>query len=74
MALFAAFAFGLTAALQLAGTSLATPGISPFGNLVVAVFCLVLGAMFLTVSPYRPDLSGQDKRQSKLGWWTGTPK
>ncbi|NIA54805.1 hypothetical protein HAV22_14300 [Massilia sp. TW-1] len=52
MALFAAFAFGLTAALQFAGASLATPEISPLGNFVGAVFCLVLAVMFLTASPY----------------------
>ena len=74
MALFAAFAFGLTAALQLAGASLATPEMSPLGNVVVTVFCLVLAILFLTISPYRPDLDRQDKRQSKSGWWTGMPK
>lgn len=74
MALFAAFAFGLTAALQFAGSSLPTPGISPLGNSMVAVFCIALGVVFLTVRPYRPDLNKRDKRQSKFGWWTGTPK
>jgi hypothetical protein len=74
MALFAAFAFGLTAALQFAGASLATPEISPLGNFVFAVLCFALAVMFLTVSPYRPDLDRRDKQQSKLGSWTGTPK
>jgi hypothetical protein len=74
VALLFAFVAVLTAALQFAGASLATPGISPLGNFILAVSGLAIAVIVLKVRPYRPDLGKQDKQQLKLGWWTGTPK
>ena len=79
MAALAFVAFGVTAALQLSGATLATPGMSALGNLLVSLFCLALAIGFLAVRPYRPDLSRQGLAQGtasspKLGWWTGDPK
>jgi hypothetical protein len=41
--------------------------------------CLILAVVFLTVRPYRPDLSRDsrvtgDRLQQHLRWWTGSPK
>lgn len=74
MALMVAMVFGLTAALEFADASMATPGISPLGNCFVAAFSLAMAVMFLRVRAYRPDLDKRDKQRLKLGWWTGTPK
>jgi hypothetical protein len=74
MALLFAFVAALTAALQFAGASLATPGISPLGNIILAASGLAIAIIVLKVRPYRPDLGKEDRRQLKLGWWTGTPK
>ncbi|MDR7151979.1 hypothetical protein J2W49_003955 [Hydrogenophaga palleronii] len=46
---------------------------------VVAVFCLTVGALFLAVKPYRPDLQVgvrplSDGASRKLSWLTGEPR
>jgi hypothetical protein len=79
MAALAFAAFGITAVLQFFGASLSTPGLSALGNLLVSLFCLAIAAGFLTVRPFRPDISQQrlasgDASLPKLGWWTGAPK
>lgn len=79
MSLLAGFAFGLAALLQFCGTDLPAPGISALGNFFLSAFALALAARFLTVRPYRPDVTREDsnmsdKSERKLGWWTGTPK
>lgn len=79
MAALAFVGFGVTAALQFSGSTLSTPGVSAPGNLLVSLFCLALAIGFLTVRPYRPDLSRSrpaqgDASSPKLGWWTGAPK
>ena len=44
--------------------------------LSAVAFCLLLAILFLTVRPYRPDITrapgGDAKRQ--LTWWTGEPR
>lgn len=79
MAALAFVVFGITAGLQFSGAPLSTPGVSALGNLLVSLFCLAVAIGFLTVRPYRPDISRQrlaqgDASSSKLGWWTGAPK
>lgn len=79
MAALASVAFGVTAAIQFAGASLPTPGVSALGNLLVSLFSLVVAVGFLIVRPYRPDISRQrlasgDTSPRTLGWWTGAPK
>lgn len=79
MGALAFVAFGVTAGLQFSGASLPTPGVSALGNLLVSLFCLAIAIGFLTVRPFRPDISRQrlargDASLPKLGWWTGAPK
>lgn len=76
MAALVSLAFGLTALLQLRGSSLSTPGVSALGNLVVALFCLAMALGFLFVRPYRPDVKRKSLEEPppKLGWWTGAPR
>jgi hypothetical protein len=40
------------------------------------IFCLLLAILFLTVRPYRPDITragGADVKR-RLTWWTGEPR
>ena len=42
----------------------------------VAIFCFVVGTLFLLVDPYRPDLKALEPSSAKQqkSWWTGSPK
>lgn len=56
---------------------LPTPGViltSSFAvdRLVIGAFCLIIGAAFLAVRPWRPDLTG--RIGTRWSWWTGEPK
>jgi uncharacterized membrane protein len=44
--------------------------------LAVAIFCLLLALVFLTVRPYRPDitLAGGADVKRRHTWWTGEPR
>jgi hypothetical protein len=40
---------------------------------IVAIFCLAIGALFVKIPAYRPDVTSQDRAGSR-SWWTGEPK
>ncbi len=81
MAFVVGAAFVVAAAIYKQDPSLAerTPSASgsALGDSVgVAIFCFVVGTLFLLVDPYRPDLKAQGAstgKQSRI-WWTGSPK
>ena len=58
-------------------SDLPSPGATVTGSfavdhLVVGAFCLITGAAFLAVRPWRPDLTG--RTGARWSWWTGEPK
>lgn len=81
MAFVVGAAFVIAAAMYRQNPALAdrTPSASgsALGDSVgVAIFCFVVGTLFVLVDPYRPDLKAQDPLQGKQrrSWWTGSPK
>lgn len=43
----------------------------------ISPFALILGALFMVVKPYRPDLYEPDETKVKAqrrSWWTGEPR
>jgi hypothetical protein len=67
-------AWGLYYSLQ---PDLPRPGAMVTGSfvvdrLVVGAFCLIMGAAFLSVRPWRPDLTG--RTGARWSWWTGEAK
>jgi hypothetical protein len=58
-------------------SDLPSPGATVTGSfavdhLVIGAFCLIMGAAFLAVRPWRPDLTG--RTGARWSWWTGEPK
>jgi hypothetical protein len=81
MAFVVGTAFVVAAEIYWRDPSLAdrTPSVSgsAFGNsLGVAIFCFVVGALFVLVEPYRPDLKERERSSGELrkSWWTGSPR
>jgi hypothetical protein len=81
MAFVVGAAFVIAAAMYRQDHALAdrTPSASgsAFGDSVgVAIFCFVVGTLFLLVDPYRPDLKLDDPSpgRQRRSWWTGSPK
>jgi hypothetical protein len=84
MALLAAFGFSVTAFRywqhpEQGAVVASASGSALADSMCVAIFSLVVGALFLTVEPYRPDLKKQGKPDAvgltpRRSWWTGEPK
>ena len=53
------------------GFAYAAVKFNDMGNVIPAGFCFVIGMLFATVKPYRPDLPPFEGPRT---WWTGEPK
>jgi hypothetical protein len=81
MAFVGGLAFLATAALywhdpQQAARVPTASGSAVGDSIGVAIFCLVVGTLFVLVDPYRPDLgTGKSAlRRQERSWWTGSPR
>jgi len=55
-----------------------TQGFDAVSDLLVSAFALVVGIGFVSVRPYRPDLSSEglgskQDQETRSSWWTGKP-
>jgi hypothetical protein len=58
----------------LPSTARTVSGSAAFDYLGAGVLCLLMGVVFLTVRPYRPDMTIGTGSGSRRSWWTGEPR